>query len=138
MPPAPVFPALVLPPDELPDELLPLPDDADAELDGDEPLEDDVDVLFVVELADDVPVAADVVMVAVGTVSGGAPEVSVAAPPLPHAAIAADAAAPAASAARPRVARMTAGRPGTTGPQTSSGSIRLPQWGQSLRSFWQC
>jgi hypothetical protein len=115
VPPPPVFPALVLPPDEVPDELPPLPDEADAEFDVEAPLEDEVDVLFVVEAVDDVPVAADVVMVAVGTVSGGAPDVSVAAPPPPHAAMAAEAAAPAASTARPRVARMTTGRPDTTG-----------------------
>ena len=109
MPPPPVFPALVLPPDEVPDEL-PLPDDAD----GEDPLEDVVDVVFEVDVVDDVPADAGVVILAVGTVSGGAPEVSVAAPPPPHAAIAAAAAAPAPSTASLRVARMTAGRPGTT------------------------
>ena len=114
VPPPPVFPALVLPPDEVPDEPLPLPDDADAEFDPEDPLEDVVDVVFEVDVVDDVPADAGVVIVAVGTVSGGAPEVSVAAPPPPHAAIAAAAAAPAPSTASLRVARMTAGRAGTT------------------------
>jgi hypothetical protein len=108
-----VFPALVLPPDEVPDEL-PLPDEADAEFDPEDPLEDVVEVVFEVDVVEAVPADAGFVIVAVGTVSGGAPEVSVAAPPPPHAAIAAAAAAPAPSTASLRVARMTAGLPGTS------------------------
>jgi hypothetical protein len=113
VPPPPVLPALVLPPDEVPDEPLPLPD-ADAELDGEDPLEDVVEVVFEVDVVDDVPADAGVVIGAVGTVSGGAPEVSVAAPPPPHAAMAAATAAPAPSTASLRVARIAAGRPGMT------------------------
>jgi hypothetical protein len=112
VPPPPVFPALVLPPEDVPDEPLPVPDDADAEFE--DPLEDVVEVVFEVDVVADVPADAGVVMVAVGTVSGGAPEVSVAAPPPPHAAMAAAAAVRGPRRGSRRVARMTAGLPGTS------------------------
>jgi hypothetical protein len=104
--------APLVPAPEVPAELLPLPVPDDADADGDEPLEDVVEVVFVVD-ALVVPVETGVVMVCVGTVSAGTPEVSVAAPPPPQAATAAEIAAPAASAANHRVARETAGRSDT-------------------------
>ena len=118
-----MVPPLLVPPE---DELEP-PDDADADADGVEPLDEVVDVVLVVDVLD-VPVDAGAAMGAVGTVSGGAPDVSVADEPLPQAAMPAATAAPAASAVSVRVARRVAGRLGITDTQTSSsGSIRLPQ-----------
>jgi hypothetical protein len=113
VPPPAVPPADVPPPDE-PDDEPPVPEDADDD-DGEEPLEDDVDVVPVVLVVVDPVVAGAAEMVAVGTVSGGVPEVSVAADPLPHAATAAETAAPAARALRMRDPRMTAERRRTRG-----------------------
>jgi hypothetical protein len=57
----------------------------------------------------------------------------------PHAARAAHRASPASARVLcPGPLLLVTTRPrGTTGPQTSSGSMRRPQCGQSLRSFWQ-
>lgn len=116
--PPPVVPPPVVPPPVVPplvppeDELEPPEDDPEADADCDAPLDDDVDVVFVVDVLV-VPVDTGALIGAVGTVSGGAPDVSVAADPLPHAAMAAATAAPAASAASVRVARRVAGRRGT-------------------------
>jgi hypothetical protein len=88
---------------EEPDDDDPVPDDADVE--GDEPLEDEVLVVPVVEVVV-VEVLAGwtlVVIVWVGTVNGGAPAVSVADEPLPHAATP----APIASAAIPAATLRT-------------------------------
>jgi hypothetical protein len=109
-PPPPVVPPLVPPEDELE----PPDDDPETDADCDAPLDDDVDVVFVVD-ALVVPVDAGALIGAVGTVSGGAPDVSVADDPLPHAAMPAATAAPAASAASVRVARRVAGRLDTIG-----------------------
>jgi len=115
--PPPLVPPLVAPPPLVPpeDELEPPDDeDADADAEGDEPLDDVVDVVLLFVDAVDVPVDAGTLMGAVGTVSGGAPDVSVAAEPPPQAAMPAATAVPAASAMSPRVARTAAGRRGTT------------------------
>jgi hypothetical protein len=103
------------PPDELedPDE----PEEPDeAELEGEELFDDEVEVVFVVEVVAPLVVAGAALIVCVGTVRGGAPDVSVVAVPPPHAASVAHALTPATSAAmRPSGLRLgTAERRVTT------------------------
>ncbi len=112
--PPPDVPPPDVPPLEEPDDEPPVPDDADADDEGEEPLDDDVEVVPVVFVVVDPVVAGAAEMVAVGTVRGGVPEVSVAVDPPPHAATAAEMAAPAARALRTREAWMTAERRGTS------------------------
>ena len=140
-PPLPVAPPLAAPPlaaDGAPDEPeVPL-DGAAAE---GEPLEEDDAVVPVVEVVEVVvlPVAAGAALiVVVGTVNCGALEVSVEVDPPPQAASPRQrATAPAMPAIRPRgLRRGTALGPITARRQMSSGSMRRPQCGQSLRSFW--
>jgi hypothetical protein len=120
-----------VPEDALPDETEP---------DEETAPEDDEDVVVVVvEVLAFVEAGDCAATVAVGTVSGGAPAVLVGGEVPPHAASAAHRAKPpSARALCPGLLLPVTTRPrGTTGPQTSSGSMRRPQWGQSLRSFWQ-
>ena len=82
--------------------------------------------------------AVDVVTAAladapVGTVSGGAPLVSEVVVPLPHATSPRARTSPTMNAAILVVTRVMAG---VGRDQEPSGSIRRPQVGQSLRSFW--
>jgi hypothetical protein len=68
-----------------------------------------------------------------GTVSGGAPLVSVAGADEPPQAEMATAAA---TQAATKATQRTRSKPTIADLQDPSGSIRLPQTGQSLRSFW--
>jgi hypothetical protein len=101
----------------------------------DEALEVPLAVTPVAPVEPVVPVVAGLAATSlVGTVSGGAPEVSPAVEPPPPQAATARVTSPAASSVRIRdlagiVMRLRGG-------QESSGSIRLPQCGQSFRSFW--
>jgi hypothetical protein len=111
------------PPEDAPEEPEPL----------EEPLPDAPPVLVV-----DAPVvvcvvveAVELAVVEVGTVSGGAPEVLLLGDPLLHAPSADDAATVAVRAAT--ILRGAIG--GRIARSYGSGSIRLPQWGQSFRSF---
>jgi hypothetical protein len=120
-----------------------VPEDADPEEaeppEAVAPEDDEVVVVEVVEVVAFVEAGDCAATVAVGTVSGGAPAVLVGGELPPHAARAAHRARPAsARALSPGRPLLVTTRPrGTTGPQTSSGSMRRPQCGQSLRSFWQ-
>ncbi len=120
-----------VPEDAVPDETEPEEDVA--------PEDDDEVVVVVVEVLELVEAGDRAATVAVGTVSGGAPAVSVGGEVPPHAARAAHRARPASARALFRCPSLfVTTRPrGTTRPQTSSGSMRRPQCGQSLRSFWQ-
>jgi hypothetical protein len=92
----------------------------------------DDDVVVVVELVVDVVVLTAAIGVASpGIVSVGAPAVFVAELELPHAATPAASRSPATRAAK----GVTKRRIGRRGGYEPSGSIRLPQTGQSLRSF---
>jgi hypothetical protein len=99
---------------------------------------EDVVGVGAVVATDELDVVVDVVVVTaaladapVGTVSWGAPTVSEVADPDPHAASVSAAAMPSTSAERVASGRfMVSGRR-----QEPSGSMRLPQTGQSLRSF---
>jgi hypothetical protein len=143
-------PLAVLPPVvEVPEELGELPGEADPVpvVDPTEPADDDaevplpafepafvpafvpvVEVVEVVEVDEEGSVAA-LADAPVGTVSGGAATVSGEEVPPPQAATAADRAIPAIRLASRRN-RLVKGKP-----QEPRGSIRLPQWGQSFRSF---
>lgn len=90
------------------------------------------DVVEVVLDAVDVVLTAALAEAPVGTVSCGAAVVSGVAEPLPHAARLSESTSPATSATKVVVTRVM----GFLERQEPRGSIRLPQFGQSLRSFW--
>jgi hypothetical protein len=122
-------------PEEAPEEPAELPPD-EAAAEGELPAEEEVLVVVVVVEVLDV-VAGAAVIVAVGTLSAGAPEVSELAEPPPQAARPRHSATAATPAIHPDgPPPSTALRRLTARPQTSSGSMRRPQCGQSLRSFW--
>lgn len=139
VPPEPVAPALEVPLDEpeVPEE--PVADEAEPEDGEAAPVDDEEVVVCVVDVLEFVEAGLRAATVAVGTVSAGAPAVSVGGELPPHPARAPHTARPASAQALRRgpPIRVSTRPRGTTEPQTSRGSRRRPQCGQSFRSFWQ-